>query len=93
MGQRGICLNEKMYKFMKAIIVPIFGLIWKYHCAHRKYFRITPVIHPKKLYTANHTFTIVNNSCSSVITGSQLQNQTSEGMDGDTSRKKHEVPA
>ncbi|PXF60863.1 MAG: hypothetical protein C4B59_06750 [Candidatus Methanogaster sp.] len=80
-----------MYKFIKEIIVSMFGLIWKYRCAHRKYFRITSVIHPKKLYTCNHTFTIVSNSCSSVITGSQLQNQTSEGMDGDTSRKKHEV--
>jgi len=88
MGRIDICINRKRYKSIKAIIVLIFGLIWKYHCAHRKYFRITPLIRPKKLYTSNHTFTIVRNSCSSVIAGSQLQNQTSEGMNGDTSRKK-----
>jgi len=43
---------------------------------------------PKKLYTGNHIFTVVNNSCSSVITRSQLQNQTSEGMDGDIIEEK-----
>ena len=53
-------MSEKMYKFMKAIIVPIFGLIWKYHCAHRKYFRITRLIIQKVYIRGDHIFTMLN---------------------------------
>jgi len=52
-------LGEKMYKFMKAIIVSNFSLIWWYYCAHRKYFIITGLILQNVYIQGDHIFTLL----------------------------------